>query len=310
MQALEHRPGGRAHFGAAVIDRASPACSAALQPVRRERRPARPRLARGGDAARRSRPRARGAARAGWCTGRADGPIAESATRSSSARRGSRRAGATPGATRAPSPRSRRCRGEDIGGCPAPSRRRWRRRCLQWPGTQERFLRRGGGRELATAHEAVLKLREGAWVAAEAYETEQLLHGYLAAVDESVRAFVLEGEGVAAERAAAACGGARELGCEVDLLPTRHPVSRRRALPAARRSSAAERRGREPDRIRRRRSALGRRPPRRRRRTTRPRARRARRGAGRPPRTCCSGRIPRGRRRRAARPSRAIASTA
>ena len=47
----------------------------------------------------------------------------------------------------------------------------------------------------------MLKLREGAFVAAEAYETEQLLHGYLAAVDESVRAFVLEGEGRAAERA-------------------------------------------------------------------------------------------------------------
>jgi hypothetical protein len=55
----------------------------------------------------------------------------------------------------------------------------------------------------------VLKLREGAWVAAEAYETEQLLHGYLAAVDESVRAFVLEGEGVAAERAAAAAAALR-----------------------------------------------------------------------------------------------------
>src|SRR5918996_3416573 len=71
-------------------------------------------------------------------------------------------------------------------------------------GTQERFLVAGAGRDLPTAHEAVLKLREGAWVAAEAYETEQLLHGFLAAVDESVRAFVLEGEGVAAERAAAA----------------------------------------------------------------------------------------------------------
>ena len=48
---------------------------------------------------------------------------------------------------------------------------------------------------------AALKLREGAFVAAEAYETEQLLHGYFAAIDESVRAFVLEGDGWAAERA-------------------------------------------------------------------------------------------------------------
>jgi fructoselysine-6-P-deglycase FrlB-like protein len=114
----------------------------------------------------------------------------------------------------------------------------------------ERFLVAGAGSELATAHEAVLKLREGAWVAAEAYETEQLLHGYLAAVDESVRGFVLEGEGVAAERAAAAAAALGALGCEVDLLPTRHPavdIVRFQRLTV----ELAERRGREPDRIRR-----------------------------------------------------------
>jgi fructoselysine-6-P-deglycase FrlB-like protein len=117
-------------------------------------------------------------------------------------------------------------------------------------GEQERFLVAGAGRELATAHEAVLKLREGAWVAAEAYETEQLLHGYLAAVDESVRVFVLEGEGVAAERAAAATAALRALGCDVDLLPTRHPVVD--IVPFQRLTvGLAERRGREPDRIRR-----------------------------------------------------------
>jgi len=117
-------------------------------------------------------------------------------------------------------------------------------------GEQERFLVAGAGRELPTAHEAVLKLREGAWVAAEPYETEQLLHGYLAAVDESVRAFVLEGEGVAAERAAAAAAALRELGCDFDLLPTRHPVV---DIVLFQRLTAelAERRGREPDRIRR-----------------------------------------------------------
>jgi fructoselysine-6-P-deglycase FrlB-like protein len=114
----------------------------------------------------------------------------------------------------------------------------------------ERILVAGAGSELATAHEAVLKLREGAWVAAEAYETEQLLHGYLAAVDESVRGFVLEGEGVAAERAAAAAAALGALGCEVDLLPTRHPavdIVRFQRLTV----ELAERRGREPDRIRR-----------------------------------------------------------
>jgi glutamine---fructose-6-phosphate transaminase (isomerizing) len=117
-------------------------------------------------------------------------------------------------------------------------------------GGQERFLVAGSGRDLATAHEAVLKLREGAWVAAEAYETEQLLHGYLAAVDETVRAFVLEGEGRAAERAAAAVAALRELGCETTLVLTRHPVVdivsfQRLAL------ELAVARGREPDRIRR-----------------------------------------------------------
>ena len=115
---------------------------------------------------------------------------------------------------------------------------------------QERFLVAGAGRDLPTAHEAVLKLREGAWVAAEAYETEQLLHGYLAAVDESVRGFVLAGEGRAAERAAAAVAALRELGCDATLVPTRHPVVdvvlfQRLAV------EIAERRGREPDRIRR-----------------------------------------------------------
>jgi fructoselysine-6-P-deglycase FrlB-like protein len=117
-------------------------------------------------------------------------------------------------------------------------------------GEQERFLVAGAGRDLATAHEAVLKLREGAWVAAEAYETEQFLHGYLAAVDESVRAFVLEGDGLGAERGAAAAAALRELGCDVDLVPTRHPVV---DIVLFQRLTVelAETRGREPDRIRR-----------------------------------------------------------
>jgi glutamine---fructose-6-phosphate transaminase (isomerizing) len=115
---------------------------------------------------------------------------------------------------------------------------------------QERFLVAGSGRDLPTAHEAVLKLREGAWVAAEAYETEQLLHGFLAAVDESVRAFVLEGQGLAAERAEAAVAALRALGCETDLVPTRHPVV---DVVAFQRLTVeiALARGREPDRIRR-----------------------------------------------------------
>ncbi len=88
----------------------------------------------------------------------------------------------------------------------------------------ERWLFAGAGRDWPTAQEAVLKLREGARVAAEAHHTEQLLHGHLAAVDESVRAFVLEGEGRAAERAAGAVAALRELGCETTLVPSVHPV--------------------------------------------------------------------------------------
>jgi glutamine---fructose-6-phosphate transaminase (isomerizing) len=88
----------------------------------------------------------------------------------------------------------------------------------------ERWLVAGAGREWATAQEAVLKLREGARVAAEAHHTEQLLHGHLAAVDETVRCFVLEGGGRAAERAHDLVAALRELGCETTLVPTRHPV--------------------------------------------------------------------------------------
>jgi glucosamine--fructose-6-phosphate aminotransferase (isomerizing) len=88
----------------------------------------------------------------------------------------------------------------------------------------ERWLVAGAGRDWPTAQEAVLKLREGARVAAEAHETEQLLHGHLAAVDETVRCFVLEGSGRAAERARGAAAALEALGCDVTLVPTVHPV--------------------------------------------------------------------------------------
>jgi glucosamine--fructose-6-phosphate aminotransferase (isomerizing) len=113
-----------------------------------------------------------------------------------------------------------------------------------------RFLIAGAGRDWPTAQEAALKLREGAFVAAEAHHTEQLLHGHLAAIDEHVRCFVLEGERRAAERARGAVAALRELGCEVDLVPTLHPVVdivRFQLLTLV----LAERRGVDPDRIRR-----------------------------------------------------------
>jgi glucosamine--fructose-6-phosphate aminotransferase (isomerizing) len=88
----------------------------------------------------------------------------------------------------------------------------------------ERWLLVGAGRDWPTALEATLKLREGVHVAAEAHQTEQLLHGHLAAIDHGVRAFVLEGEGRGAERAHDAVAALRELGCDVALLPSSHPV--------------------------------------------------------------------------------------
>ncbi len=114
-------------------------------------------------------------------------------------------------------------RGEDISGLPDAVQA-----VLDGPAgpppEQAKILVAGAGRDWPTAQEAVLKLREGAWVSAGAHQTEQLLHGHLAAVDEGVRAFVLEGEGRAAERAADAAAALRALGCETTVVPTRHPV--------------------------------------------------------------------------------------
>ena len=97
----------------------------------------------------------------------------------------------------------------------------------------ERWVITGAGRDWPTAQEAVLKLREGAYVAAEAHHLEELLHGHLAAIDETVRCFVLEGEGRAAARAADAAGALRELGCRRHARPDAPPGRRHRAVPAA-----------------------------------------------------------------------------
>ena len=107
----------------------------------------------------------------------------------------------------------------------------------------------GAGRDWPTAQEAVLKLREGAYIAAEAHETEQILHGHFAAIDEEVRVFVLEGEGRAAERAADVVKALGEIGAETTLVPTTHPVVdivRFQLLTV----DLAERRGVNPDKIR------------------------------------------------------------
>ena len=116
--------------------------------------------------------------------------------------------------------------------------------------TQDKIIVTGAGRDWPTAQEAVLKLREGAHVPAEAHHLEQLLHGHLAAVDDSMRAFVLEGEGRIAERAHDAVAALEQLGVETTLVPTVHPVVdivRFHLLTLA----VADARGIDPDPIRR-----------------------------------------------------------
>jgi glutamine---fructose-6-phosphate transaminase (isomerizing) len=139
-------------------------------------------------------------------------------------------------------------RGDDVSGLPAAVTEALERR--EPVSAHERFVIAGAGRDWPTAQEAALKLREGAFAAAEAHQTEELLHGHLAAIDESVRAFVLEGEGRAAERAAGAVRALRELGCETTLVPSVHPVVdivRFQLLTV----DLAEARGVDPDKIRR-----------------------------------------------------------
>jgi glutamine---fructose-6-phosphate transaminase (isomerizing) len=82
-----------------------------------------------------------------------------------------------------------------------------------------RVLVAGAGTAWPTAQEGALKLREGAYLPAEAHHTEELLHGHLAAIDETVRAYVLDGP-----RSADAVRALETLGCETTLVPTVHPV--------------------------------------------------------------------------------------
>jgi glucosamine--fructose-6-phosphate aminotransferase (isomerizing) len=116
-------------------------------------------------------------------------------------------------------------------------------------GDWERVAVVGAGRDWPTAQEAALKLREGAYVAAEAHHTEQILHGHLAAIDETVRVFVLEGEDRAAERAADVVRALEEIGAETTLVPTAHPavdIVPFQLLTV----ELAQRRGVDPDKIR------------------------------------------------------------
>ncbi len=153
------------------------------------------------------------------------------ATRSSSARPRSRRAGATRRATRRRSRRSRHCTARTSSWLPEAVEEALAAPALP-VSDHERWLVAGAGRDWPTAQEAVLKLREGAYVAAEAHETEQLLHGYLAAVDEGVRAFVLEGEGRGAERAHQAVAALEAIGVDGDARADAPSGRGHRPLPA------------------------------------------------------------------------------
>ncbi len=108
-------------------------------------------------------------------------------------------------------------RGEDIAWLPGAVADALRQDVGKPP--RGRVLVAGAGHAWPTAQEAVLKLREGAHLPAEAHHTEQLLHGHLAAVDDTVRAYVLDGP-----RAADAVRALEILGCETTLVPSVHPV--------------------------------------------------------------------------------------
>jgi glutamine---fructose-6-phosphate transaminase (isomerizing) len=114
-------------------------------------------------------------------------------------------------------------RGEDVSTLPdavagALASEPWR------VGAHERYAVVGAGRAWPTAAEATLKLREAAHVTAELHHTEELLHGHLAAIDESVRVLVLVPEGRAGERAHDVVSALDALGADHDELPCRHPV--------------------------------------------------------------------------------------
>ena len=140
-----------------------------------------------------------------------------------------------------------------------------------------------------------------------AFETEQLLHGHLAAVDAGTARSCSRARAVAAERAADALRALDALGCETTLLPTRHPVvdivrfhlltlaeAPRRAarsdpIRATPGSPLAEATGASAYPLR--------------------KSRRARRAGARPRPRCCSGRCPT-RTAPSARPRRRMISTA
>jgi len=107
--------------------------------------------------------------------------------------------------------------GEDVGRLPHAVEDALRQDVGQPP--SGRVVVAGAGHAWPTAQEAALKLREGAHLPAEAHHTEQLLHGHLAAIDETVWAYVLDGP-----RAEDAARALEVLGCDTTVVPSVHPV--------------------------------------------------------------------------------------
>jgi len=139
-------------------------------------------------------------------------------------------------------------RGEDVSALPAAVERVLAEEPFP-VSAHERIAVVGAGRDVPTVREATLKLREGVHIPTEAHHIEQILHGHLAAVDETVRVFVLEGEGRAAERARDVVRALGEIGADTTVVPTEHPVVdivRFQLLTLA----LAEDRGIDPDTIR------------------------------------------------------------
>ena len=139
-------------------------------------------------------------------------------------------------------------RGDDVSALPAAVERVLAEEPLQ-VSDHERIAVVGAGRDVPTVREATLKLREGVHIPTETHHIEQVLHGHLAAIDETVRVFVLEGEGRAAERGLDVVRALGEIGAETTVVPTEHPVVdivRFQLLTLA----LAEDRGIDPDKIR------------------------------------------------------------
>jgi fructoselysine-6-P-deglycase FrlB-like protein len=139
-------------------------------------------------------------------------------------------------------------RGEDVSALPASVERVLAEEPFP-VFAHDRIAVVGAGRDLPTVREATLKLREGVHIPTEAHHSEQILHGHLAAIDEAVRVFVLEGEGRAAERAQDVLSALGEIGADTTLVRTEHPVVdivRFQLLTLA----LAEDRGIDPDKIR------------------------------------------------------------